>query len=373
MSSNLSLFLDRSLCSTLGVVVEAFRFVRVAFRPRASLIAENLFLRKQLAFYVERGVKPRRLTDTARLSMVFWFRWFDLRNALVVVRPETLIRWHRKAFQLFWRWKCYGVGGRPRLPANLRELIAEMVRENPTWGQERVALELSLKLGIRVSPRTVRAYWPDDLGPRHRPHSQRWSTFVRNHCKAIVACDFVVVLTAGFRLLYVLVVMEIGSRRILHVAVTDHPASSWTLQQLRESIPSDHTYRWLIHDRSGIFSAELDRSIGQLGIEVLKTPVRAPKANGYCERLIGSLRRECLDWFVPINQRHLRSVIREWAAHYNHERPHASLGPGIPDPPHGLPVAWQVCRHAIPNGHTVKRRAILAGLHHEYRLEKAAA
>ena len=123
--------------------------------------------------------------------MVFWSRWFDWRNALVVVRPETLIGWHRRAFQLFWRWKCHGVGGRPRLPAKLRELIAEMVRENRTWGQSRIAMELSLKLGIRVSPRTVRAYCPNGVNPLDR--SQRWTTFVRNHAKAIVACDFVTV------------------------------------------------------------------------------------------------------------------------------------------------------------------------------------
>jgi putative transposase len=132
-------------------------------------------------------------------------------------------------------------------------------------------------------------------------------TFVRNHGKAIVACDFAVAVTLRFRILYVFVVMEVGSRRILHVNVTPHPTSSWTLQQLREAIPSDHGYRWLIHDRSGIFSEALDRNVNTFGVAVLKTPIRAPKANAYCERLIGSLRRECLDWFIPLNERHVRS------------------------------------------------------------------
>jgi putative transposase len=169
-----------------------------------------------------------------------------------------------------------------------------MVRENPTWGQMRVAAELSLKLGISVSSRTVRNYWPENLQPSSGASGQRWATFIKKHAKAIVACDFVVSVTARFRILYVFVLMEVGSRKLLHVNATLHPTSSWTLQQLREAIPSDHGYRWLIHDRSGIFSTELDRSVDALGVAILKSPVRAPKANVYCERLIGSLRRECL-------------------------------------------------------------------------------
>lgn len=190
-------------------------------------MAENLFLRKQLAFYGERKIKPHRVRDVARLALVFWSRWFDWRNALVVVKPATLIGWHRKAFQLFWRWKSRG--GRPQLPRELRNLIAEMVRENPTWGQARIASELALKLGISLLPRTVRAYWPEYLKP-NRKTSQHWKAFVRNHAHAIVACDFVVTVTASFRILYVFVVMEIGSRKLLHVNVTPHPTSSWTLQ-----------------------------------------------------------------------------------------------------------------------------------------------
>lgn len=289
----------------------------------------------------------------------------------MVVKPETLIGWHRRAFQIFWRWKSQG--GRPRLPKNLLALIAEMVWQNPTWGQARVASELALKLGIRVSPRTVRAYWPETLRPNQDRSSQRWASFLRNHAKAVVACDFVVAVTFRFRLLYVFVAMEIGSRKLLHVNVTPQRTSSWTIQQLREAIPSDHSYRWLIHDRSGIFSWDLDRDVEALGIAVLKTPVRAPKANAHCERLIGSLRRECLDWFIPFNERHVRMLAREWAAHYNQARPHRSLGPGIPDPPPGLPLAWQVHRHDVPRDFSIKKKSILGGLHHEYRLERIAA
>ncbi len=161
----------------------------------------------------------------------------------------------------------------------MRDLIAEMVQENPTWGEARVASELALKLGISVSPRTVRAYWPQGQEPTRAPSSQRWMTFVRNHAQTIVACDFVVAVTLRFRILYVFLVMEVGSRKLLCVNATSRPTSSWTLQQLREAIPSDDRYRWLIHDRSRIFSEDLDRSINDLGIEILKTPARAPKAN----------------------------------------------------------------------------------------------
>lgn len=192
---------------------------------------------------------------------------------------------------MFWRWKSRG--GRPRLPKDLRTLIAEMVRENPTWGEMRVASELGLKLGIRISPRTVRAYWPQDLKPSGCKSTQRWMTFVRNHAKAIVACDFAVAVTLRFQLLYVFVVMEVGSRKLLHISATAQPTSAWTAQQLREAIPSDHHYRWLIHDRAGMFSSDFERGVAAFGVAPLRTPERSPKANAYCERLIGSLRREC--------------------------------------------------------------------------------
>jgi putative transposase len=163
-----------------ALLFEALRFVETALRSRTSLVAENLFLRKQLAFYQEHKVKPRRLSDAGRMALVFWSHWLDWRQALTIVQPETLIRWHRRGFKLFWRWKS--IPGRPRLPRNIRELIVRMARENPTWGQGRVADELSLKLRIYVSPRTVRAYWPSGPDRRcRRTSSHRWRTFVRNH------------------------------------------------------------------------------------------------------------------------------------------------------------------------------------------------
>jgi putative transposase len=207
--------LVRSLLSILITTAgQGIQFLWLAVSSRAELSAEVLFLRKQLAFYQEHQVRPRKLTDAALFSLVLWSQLFNWRTALMIVKPETLIGWHRKGFRLFWRWKSRL--GRPRIPENLRQLIVRLVQENPTWGEERIAAELSVKLGILVSPRTVRAYWPQQGDPRggRRTSSQHWRTFVRNHAKAIVASDFLVAITAGFRVLYVFVVMEV---------VVDHP------------------------------------------------------------------------------------------------------------------------------------------------------
>jgi len=357
----------------LKLIVDAVCYLGLCLRPNPKLAAEVLFLRKQLALYEERQVKPRRATNATRIVMVWLSRCFDWRAALRIVKPETFIGWHRQGFRLFWRWKSRP--GRPALPKELRGLIRRMALENPTWGQERIANELLLKLGLRVSPRTVRKYMPDHCvgGPGKRCPSQRWSTFIRNQAKGIVACDFCVVVTATFRILYVFVVIEHTSRRLIHVNVTSHPTAEWTMQQFREAIPADHPYRILIHDRDSIFSTQVDQSIGHMGLRVIKTPVRTPVANSICERVIGTLRRECLDFMIPLNERHLYRILTEWMAHYNQGRPHMSLGPGIPQPMSALPVSRQAHRHQIATDQCVVRRPILGGLHYDYRLEGKAA
>ena len=190
---------------------------------------------------------------------------------------------------------------------------------------------------------------------------QRWLTFVHNHAKAIVACDFFVVITATFRTLYVFLVIEIGSRKILHQNVTAHPTAAWTLQQYREALPGDHAYRFLIHDRDSIFAAEVDQGLAHLGVRVLRTPLRAPKANAVCERLGGSLRRECLDFLIPFNERHLKLTIRDWAIHYNRARPHSALGPGVPEPMSER-VLPNEDRHRLPVGYRIVRRSVARGL-----------
>jgi len=223
--------------SRLRILGDLFQVLCLGLRSRTSLAAENLFLRKQLAFYQERKVKPRRADDPTRLTLVLLRRWFNWRDALIVVRPRTFITSHRRGFRLFWRWK-FAAGRRP-IPAELQKLIGRMARENPSWGEERIASELLLKLGLRVSPRTIRKYMPKSPaplpgGPRG---DQRWATFLKNHARGIIACDFCVAVTATFRILYVLVVMEHGSRRLIHLDATAHPTAAWTLQQPRELFP----------------------------------------------------------------------------------------------------------------------------------------
>jgi putative transposase len=356
--------------TTVRLLIDAIRFASLGFRSRSQLAAANLFLRKQLALYGERQVKPRRADDATRITLIVLAQLIDWRAVLTIVKPNTLIRWHRRGFRLFWRWKS-SARGRPPLPVDLQQLIAVMARANVTWGEDRIAAELQLKLGLSVSPRTVRRYMGRGGRPRDHMSSHRWSTFVRHHAGAMLACDFFVSVTATFRTLYVFVVLEVGTRRILHWNVTEHPTAEWTLQQFRAVVPGDQPQRFLIHDRDSIYSSAVDGAVAAMGLTVLKTPVRCPQANAFCERLIGTIRRECLDWLILVNDRHLRSVLREWVAHYNRSRPHSSLGPGIPDGP--LEDLAKENGHRIPEGHRVIATPILAGLHNEYRLERLAA
>jgi len=345
------------------------RFAAAAVRSHAHLAAENLFLKKQLALYVERQVKARRADDATRIALIALSRLVDWRRILTIVQPATLIRWHRKAYRLFWRLKSRP-RGRPPVPATVRHLIIDMASANRTWGEERIAAELLVKLGIHLSPRTVRRYMPTrDGAPRTGARSPQWSTFVRNHATAVLACDFFVAISATFRAFYVFVVLDVGTRRIRHWNVTEHPTAEWTAQQFRMVTSGDDTHRFLIHDHDSIYSEAFDGTIEAMGLTILKTPIRAPQANAFCERLIGTIRRECLDWVIPMGEEHLRSSLREWVTHYNGGRPHASLGPGVPD---GAALAPVSTERRIPDGHRVVAKPILGGLHHEYRLERAA-
>ena len=354
------------------VMSDLFSFLTFSFRSRVALTAENLFLRKQPAFYQEHKIKSRPLDDAARWSLVLLSRCFAWKNALVIVKPEKLIGWHRKGFRLFWKWKSRP--GRPPISPEIQALIARMARENPTWGQARVAAELWLKLGIFVSPRTVRKYWPfqpDDHNTK-RVCSQSGSTFVRNHAEGMIASDFMIAVTVRFQLLYVLLILELGSRQILHCNVTAHPTSEWTLQQFREALPEENPHCFLIHDRDAIFSEELDQELQRgFGVKVLRTPPQSPQANAFCERLVGTVRRECLDFLIPLNERHLRRMLFEWVRHYNTGRPHSSLGPGIPDQHRSQQV--QKPTHPAETKHSVVARPVLGGLHHEYAWEPVAA
>jgi transposase InsO family protein len=311
------------------------------------------------------------MDPATRIALALLSRLFDWRDALIVVRPETLIRWRHAGWKLFWRLKSRP--GRPAIPLELQNLIRRMANENPTWGQERIANELLLKLGVHVSPRSVQKYLPHR--PPGRPRGDlRWSTFLRLHAQGIIACDFLVAVTATFRLLYVFVVIEHRSRRLIHFNISAHPSATWTLQQLREAIGLQEQYEYLLHDRDSIFAQHLDESIAKLGVKVLKSPPRSPMANAICERVIGTIRRECLDWLIPLSESHLRSILKYWIAHYNSGRPHMALGPGVPNPPSGVQhSAEPKSRHRLRENRIVRAHSILGGLHHEYFWAPAGA
>ena len=251
--------------------VDLPRCLGAGFRSRTTLAAENLFLRKQPALYRERQLQPRRASDPVRLGLVLLTQCFAWREALAIVRPATLLRWHREVFRLLWRW-CSRPGG-PRLPADLQRLIIAMTHSDPTWGEERIAAELCLKLRILVSPRTVRRFMARGTGGGgRRAAQQRWATFVRNHAQAVLACGFRMGVMASLRVLYVFVVMEIESRRLVCVNVTVHPTAAWTLQQFREVLAEEHPHRFALHDRDSIYAPWLDTAVAAMGVRSLLEP-----------------------------------------------------------------------------------------------------
>jgi putative transposase len=211
---------------------------------------------------------------------------------------------------------------------------------------------------------------PSQPGGRGGRSTQSWTTFLRNHAGAVLACDFFIVVTATFQRLYVFVILDIGTRQVVHWNLTDHPTAAWTIQQFRNGLPLDRAYRFLVHDRDGIFAPSVDEALHSMSLQVLKTPVRAPQANAYCERFIGTVRRECLDWMIPLNERHLRRVLTEWIPRYNRERPHSALGPGLPN---GPTARTMLTGHQLPSTHRVVASARLGALHHHYHLEPVAA
>jgi transposase InsO family protein len=355
----------------LRLLTDLIALTALALRQRRATAAEILVLRRQIALYKEREIKPRRIDPATRISLALLSRFFNWRDALVVVRPETVLRWHRAGWKLFWRLKSRP--GRPPIPLEIQALIRRMANENPSWGEERIANELLVKLGIQVSPRTVNKYLPQS--PKRRPRGDmRWSTFLRVHAQGLIACDFLVAVTATFRLLYVFVVIEHRSRRLIHCNVTAHPSAAWTLQQLREAIGLQERYKYLLHDRDSIFAQHLDESIAKLGVKVLKSPPRSPTAKAICERVIGTIRRECLDWLIQLSESHLRSILKSWIPHYNRARPHMALGPGLPDPPTAThPNFNSRSRHRLREDVVVRANVVLGGLHHEYFLAPTVA
>jgi transposase InsO family protein len=316
----------------------------------ASREAEILVLRQQLLVLSRKSRKRVRLRNIDRLVLVWLSRLYpSLLDAIIIVKPETVLRWHRRGFRAYWRWKSWRRGGRPRIDRELRALIRRMSKENPTWGAPRIHGEL-LMLGIDVSESTVGRY-VIRIG---RPRSQGWKTFLRNHAAGIAAIDLFVVRTISFKLLYGLVILGLARRRLLRIAVTSNPTAEWIAGQVTEAFPWDEAPRHLLRDRDKAFGTAYTRRIRAIGIRDHPVAARSPWQNGHVERLIGSIRRECLDHMIVSGEAHLHRILKTYASYYNEIRTHLSLEKDAPKFRRSQKVGRVA---ALP---------ILGGLHHQY-------
>jgi transposase InsO family protein len=290
------------------------------------------------------------LTNLDRLFLIQLYRWFpSILKTVSVVQPETLVRWHRAGFRCYWRWKSRPRGGRPQISAELRVLIRRMSVENPLWGAPRIHGEL-LKLGFEVAQSSVGKYMIKRLGPP----SQGWGTFLRNHAPEIAAMDLFVVPTLGFDLLYAFVIVRLDRRDLVWINVTTNPTAEWIAGQITEAFPWDQAPRYLIRDRDGVYGAAVTRRFRAMGIRDRPVAPASPWQNSYAERLIGSIRRECLDHVVVLGEGHLRRIVRSYCRYYNEIRTHRSLDKDAP------------VHRPIHRAGTVSSRRILGGLHHHY-------
>jgi transposase InsO family protein len=320
------------------------------FKSPVRLQAENTALRHQLNVLCRSAPKKLRLTAADRLLFVWLLRTFpSIRDAIQIIQPETILRWHRRGFRFYWRWKSRSLGGRPRIPAELRQLIREMSLANPLWGAPRIHGEL-LKLGIDVAQSTVAKY----MARRGRGPSQTWGTFLRNHAAGIAAMDFLVVPTAGFQLLFAWVVLSHDRRQFLSFGVTAHPTAKWVAGQITEAFPWDEAPNYLLRDRDTAYGRAVTKRLKAMGIRDRPIAPRSPWQNGHVERLIGSIRRECLDHVVVFGEAHLRRILTEYASYYNAVRTHLALDKDAP------------CHRPIQRRGSVTARPILGGLHHHY-------
>ena len=320
------------------------------FRSKLALEAENAALRQQI-IVLRRKLRGRiRLSNGDRLFFVWLYRLFPaVARAMQIIRPDTLVRWHRAGFRRYWRWKSRRRIGRPKIEYELRALIRRMNAENPLWGAPRIHGEL-LKLGFEVAQSTVAKY----MVKRRGPPSQTWRTFVRNHAPDIAAIDLFVVPTISFGLLYGLIVVRIARRKLVWVNVTPHPTAAWVARQLTEAFPWEEAPRHLIRDRDAIYGSVVLNRLRSMGIRDHPIAPRSPWQNPHAERLIGSIRRECLDRVVVAGEAHLRRILRRYADYYNRARTHRSLAK---DCPLHRPV------QAIG---AISSSSVLGGLHHVY-------
>ena len=319
-------------------------------RSPAEREAEIVYLRQQLVVLKRSAPARPNLRATDRLIFVCLYRLFpSLIDASILFKPETLLRWHRAGFRLFWRWKSRRRAGRPAVPADSRSLVRRISRENPLWGAPRIHGEL-LKLGIEIAQSTVAKY----MVRRRGPPSQGWKAFLRNHTLHIAAIDMFVVPTISFGLLYGLVIVRLERRRLVWVNVTANPTAEWIARQITEAFPWDQAPQYLIRDRDASYGHAVMRRLAAMGIRDRPTAPRSPWQNGHIERLIGSIRRECLDHVVVLGEAHLRRILRAYANYYNRSRTHLALAKDAP------------IERSVQTTGAVVAIPLLGGLHHQY-------
>jgi hypothetical protein len=317
---------------------------------KEQLQLEIIFLRKQLEILARTSTRPQ-LRSSDRFFFSTMTNVFDSwKETLLVIKPETVIWWHRQSFRLFWKWKSRSETGRPKNPQAQIDLIRQMANDNPLWGAPRIDGEM-LTLGFDLSEATVQPNMPKRP---QRTTRQRWKTFLKNHSAQIVSVDFLVVPTITFHLLYVLVFLSHDRRRIIHFNVTAHPTAQWSAHQLRNAFCDQEPPRFLIRDRDTKFGEVFTQVVSALGMAPILTAYRSPWQNGYCQRLIGSIRRECLDHLIIINESHLRATLRSYTYSYNTQRTHLAISKDSPEP-----------RGVQDNGE-IDKVAVVGGLHHFY-------
>lgn len=345
----------------LQSIVTVMAALLVFLRSRSDTALEVLALRQQLAVLKRKRPRPnlnwldRLFWTTLRLC---WSRWADV---LVLVQPETVVRWHRTGFRLYWRWRSRPRGGRPKLAEEIRGLIRRLAEENPDWGAPKIHGELK-KLGFVVSERTVARYL---RRLRRRGDSgKKWLTFLQNHREVIVAFDFFTVPTITFKLLYGFFIIEHGRRKILHFNVTRHPSADWVVQQLREAFPEAGPYQYVIYDQDDKFDDSVTEFLRATGLTPKRTSVRSPWQNGTAERWIGSCRREMLDHIIALNEGHLRRLLGDYVSYYHQDRIHDSLEKDAPQKrPVEVKPSGDAALISLPR---------LGGLHHRYTWRQAA-
>jgi putative transposase len=322
-----------------------------SFKSQQTLALENIALRHQLEV-LQRNAKRPRLKPDDRALWALHSRFLpSWQQHLTIVQPDTVVRWHRAGWRLYWRRKSKPGPGRPKITTEVRRLIHQMSLDNRLWGAPRIHGEL-LKLGYDICETTIAKY----MVQHHGPSGQTWRTFIRNHMSEIVAIDFFTVHTAAFKTLYVFLVLSLDRRKIIHFNVTTNPTADWTSFQLIQAFPFDSAPRFLIRDRDEIYGQQIVSTLKILRINQVVTSRRSPWQNGYCERVIGSIRRECLDYFIVMNEKHLRRILKEYFSYYHESRTHLGLEK---DSPISRPTQ-------IVDAGPIKSEFVLGGLHHRY-------